>query len=250
MVQQKENLIRLNKYIADAGVCSRREADELISSGQIKVNKRVTTELGTKVSPEDEVIYRGRVLEPKRDYDYVVLNKPKDYITTTRDERGRKTVMDLVGRASRNRIYPVGRLDRTTTGILLLTNDGDLANTLMHPSSKVEKVYRVELDKDVTEEDSKKLLQGVELEDGLAMVDEVAYVDPPRKREVGLSLHSGKNRIIRRLFEALGYEVVKLDRTSFAGLTKKSMERGQWRRLHPREVRNLKRSCGLLGKKR
>ena len=231
--------IRLNKYIANAGICSRREADVLISTGAITVNGEVVTEMGHKVMPTDEVRYGDKVLQREKPV-YVLLNKPKDYITTTDDERGRANVMELVRDACEERIYPVGRLDRDTTGLLLFTNDGDLTKKLTHPSSEIEKTYDVELDKPFASVDMDLLREnGVELRDGLIKPDEVEYVGDG-KREVGITIHSGKNRIVRRIFESLGYEVVKLDRVVFAGLTKKDLPRGRWRFLTKNEVNFLK----------
>ncbi|MBR3465709.1 MAG: pseudouridine synthase [Bacteroidales bacterium] len=231
--------IRLNKYIANAGICSRREADVLISTGAITVNGEVVTEMGHKVMPTDEVRYGDKVLQREKPV-YVLLNKPKDYITTTDDERGRANVMELVRDACEERIYPVGRLDRDTTGLLLFTNDGDLTKKLTHPSSEIEKTYDVELDKPFASVDMDLLREnGVELRDGLIKPDEVEYVGEG-KREVGITIHSGKNRIVRRIFESLGYEVVKLDRVVFAGLTKKDLPRGRWRFLTKNEVNFLK----------
>lgn len=235
-----DGLIRLNKYIANSGICSRREADELILAGVVMVNGKVVTELGTKVSLADKVQYDNHTIRNEK-HVYVLLNKPKGYITTTDDPFDRKTVMTLVSDACKERIYPVGRLDRNTTGLLLLTNDGDIAKKLTHPRHRVKKVYHVELDKAVTKSDMIKMAtEGVELEDGVAVVDEVAYAEGGSKKEVGVELHSGKNRIVRRIFEALGYEVVKLDRLSFAGLTKKDLPRGKWRLLTEQEVNYLK----------
>jgi 23S rRNA pseudouridine2605 synthase len=235
-----DGLIRLNKYIANSGICSRREADELILAGVVMVNGKVVTELGTKVSPTDKVQYDNHTIRNEK-HVYVLLNKPKGYITTTDDPFDRKTVMTLVADACKERIYPVGRLDRNTTGLLLLTNDGDIAKKLTHPRHRVKKVYHVEVDKAVTKSDMIKMAtEGVELEDGVAIVDEVAYAEGGSKKEVGVELHSGKNRIVRRIFEALGYEVVKLDRLSFAGLTKKDLPRGKWRLLTEQEVNYLK----------
>ncbi|MBK7027998.1 MAG: rRNA pseudouridine synthase [Bacteroidales bacterium] len=233
-------MIRLNKYIANSGVCSRREADDLIQAGVVMVNGKVVTELGTKVSPSDKVQYDNHTIRNER-HVYVLLNKPKGYITTTDDPYDRKTVMSLVEDACKERIYPVGRLDRNTTGLLLLTNDGEIAKKLTHPRHKVKKVYHVEVDKAVTKSDMIKIAtEGVELEDGVAVVDEVAYAEGGSKKEVGVELHSGKNRIVRRIFEALGYEVIKLDRLVFAGLTKKDLPRGKWRLLTEHEVNYLK----------
>lgn len=230
--------IRLNKYIANAGICSRREADVLIATGAIKVNGEVVTEMGHKVMPTDEVRYGDQVLQREKPV-YVLLNKPKDYITTTDDERGRANVMELVRDACEERIYPVGRLDRDTTGLLLFTNDGDLTKKLTHPSSQIEKTYAVELDKPFASVDMEMLRNGVELRDGVITPDEVEYVGEGKK-EVGITIHSGKNRIVRRIFESLGYEVVKLDRVIFAGLTKKDLPRGRWRFLTKNEVSFLK----------
>lgn len=230
--------IRLNKYIANAGICSRREADVLISTGAITVNGEVVTEMGHKVLPTDEVRYGDKVLQREKPV-YVLLNKPKDYITTTDDERDRANVMELVRDACEERIYPVGRLDRDTTGLLLFTNDGDLTKKLTHPSSAIEKTYAVELDKPFASVDMDMLRNGVELSDGKITPDEVEYIGEGKK-EVGVTIHSGKNRIIRRMFESLGYEVVKLDRVIFAGLTKKDLPRGRWRFLTKNEVSFLK----------
>jgi 23S rRNA pseudouridine2605 synthase len=232
-------LVRLNKYVANAGVCSRREADTYIAAGSVTVNGKTITEMGFKVSPGDEVRFDGRLLRSEKK-EYVLLNKPKNFITTTRDEQGRRTVMELISRASDSRLLPVGRLDRNTTGLLLFTNDGDLAKTLTHPRHGVRKIYHVELDKILKASDLEKIRQGVELEDGPVKVDEVSYIADAPKREVGITLHSGRNRIVRRIFEHLGYEVVKLDRVVFAGLTKKDLPRGHWRHLTPQEVINLK----------
>ena len=230
--------IRLNRYIANAGVCARREADELIKKGDIKVNDVVVSELGYKVKPGDVVKYGGRTLSREKMV-YVLLNKPKDFITTTDDPDERKTVMDLVRTAATERIYPVGRLDRNTTGLLLLTNDGELAEKLSHPSHEIEKLYEVELDKPLTKDDFAAIMKGVELEDGLATVDDLAIVSPDN-RSVGIALHLGRNRIVRRIFEHLGYQVERLDRTMYAGLTKKEVPRGNWRYLTEKEVIRLK----------
>ncbi len=236
----QSDTIRLNKYLADAGVCSRREADELIKAGVVKVNGEIVTEMGTKVSIHDKVIYGGQTLSREK-LRYVLLNKPKDFITTSDDPFNRKTVMELVSKACSERIYPVGRLDRNTLGLLLFTNDGELAKRLMHPRHKVKKLYHVELDKALTKGDMLKIVEGIELEDGSAEVDKIAYVqDADSKKEVGLELHSGKNRIVRRIFESLGYKVVRLDRVMYAGLTKLNLTRGHWRHLTPREVAMLK----------
>jgi 23S rRNA pseudouridine2605 synthase len=237
-----EGLIRLNRYLAQAGVGSRREADTLITTGVVTVNGVVVTELGTKVKPTDIIHFGGQKLgiEQKR---YVLMNKPKDTITTTDDPRERHTVMDLIAKACTERLYPVGRLDRNTTGVLLLTNDGDLAKKLTHPSYGAEKMYHVTLDKSVQAAHLQELVDGVQLEDGPAQADEASYVAAAEgRREVGVKLHMGRNRIVRRMFEALGYEVVKLDRVMFAGLTKKDLQRGHWRHLSEKEVTLLKRT--------
>jgi len=233
-----DDKIRLNKYIATSGVSSRREADELIKMGLISVNGKVITELGYKVNPGDVVRYEDRVLRAEKPV-YILLNKPKGYITTTDDPQERKTVMQLIGSKVRERIYPVGRLDRNTTGLLLLTNDGELADRLMHPSFNVKKIYKVELDKPLSRTDYQKIVAGVELEEGRAVVDDLAIVSDDN-RTVGLELHIGWNRVVRRIFEALGYEVLKLDRTTYAGLTKKDLKRGQWRFLTREEIIRLK----------
>jgi len=232
--------IRLNRYISMAGICSRREADEMILAGVVSVNGQVVTELGTKVEAGDDIRYNGERLKNET-HRYILLNKPKDYITTMEDPTARKTVMELVSGACRERIYPVGRLDRLTTGLLLFTNDGDLAKVLTHPSSLVRKIYHVELSKNVKAADLKLIAEGIELEDGFMQVDQVAYDgDGSDKKMVGLQIHSGKNRIVRRIFEHLGYEVVKLDRVMFAGLTKKDLPRGRYRSLTETEVGMLK----------
>jgi 23S rRNA pseudouridine2605 synthase len=232
--------IRLNKFLSNSGICSRREADELISAGAVTVNGVVVTELGTKILPTDKVQYGDEKVRREK-LVYLLLNKPKGYITTTDDPFDRNTVMSLVADAGRERIYPVGRLDRNTSGLLLFTNDGELATKLMHPSHKVRKVYHVELDKALTKADLLKIGEGVELEDGIAFVDEIAYAEGgTSKKEIGVELHSGRNRIVRRIFEALDYEVVKLDRMVFAGLTKKDLPRGRWRFLTEKEVNFLK----------
>ena len=234
-----EDQVRLNKYLSNAGICSRREADVLIQTGVVSVNGTIITELGYKIAPEDVVQYDGETInaEIKR---YVLLNKPKGFITTMDDPRGRKTVMSLVKKACRERIYPVGRLDRETTSLLLFTNDGDMAKKLTHPRYQAKKIYHVELNKPVTKEDMERLLRGVDLEDGKTRVDEVSYIENGNSTEVGVEIHSGKNRIVRRLFEAMGYVVVKLDRVQFAGLTKKDLPRGYYRHLTEQEVSFLK----------
>ena len=231
--------IRLNKYLANAGVCSRREADEYIQAGAVLVNGTVVTELGTKVLRSDEVKFRDQPVTMEKKV-YVLLNKPKDYVTTSDDPQQRKTVMDLVKNACEERIYPVGRLDRNTTGVLLLTNDGDLASKLTHPKCLKKKVYHVYLDKPVTATDLQKIAEGIELEDGEVHADAIEYASPTDEKQVGIEIHSGKNRIVRRIFESLGYRVVKLDRVQFAGLTKKNLRRGDWRFLTEKEVDMLR----------
>ena len=232
--------IRLNKYIAHAGICSRRQADTYISSGSIKVNNKIITELGFKVSSSDVVHFDGVLIKSEKPT-YILLNKPKGFITTTKDERGRKTVMDLISKASKNRLYPVGRLDRKTTGLLLLTNDGDLSKKLTHPSSEIKKLYHVVLDKAINKNDFLKIKEGINLKDGFFKPDELNYVNGKSKNEIGISLHSGKNRIVRRIFEFLNYNVVKLDRVIFASLTKKNLPRGNWRALEKNEINFLKK---------
>ncbi|WP_207535456.1 pseudouridine synthase [Desertivirga arenae] len=237
---KEPDLIRLNRYIANAGICSRRKADELIEAGVVSVNGEVVSELGFKVNPAKDVIrYNGETLKREKMV-YVLLNKPKDYITTTDDPQERRTVMQLVDKASRERIYPVGRLDRNTTGLLLMTNDGDLAEKLSHPRNNITKIYHVELSKSLSQGDFNKIEFGLELEDGLIKPDNVSYVQGASKREIGIQIHSGKNRIVRRIFEHLGYEVVKLDRVVYANLTKKDLPRGRWRYLDEKEIVQLK----------
>lgn len=235
-----EDEIRLNKYLSNAGVCSRREADVLIQSGVVSINGKVVTEMGYKVKKGDAVQYDGESInaETKR---YVLLNKPKDFITTMDDPWGRKTVMGLVMKACKERIYPVGRLDRDTTGLLLFTNDGDMAKKLTHPRYEAKKIYQVETNRPVSKEHLEELMKGIELDDGLIKCDQAEYVkDGASAREVGIEIHSGKNRIVRRMFEKLGYEVVKLDRVQFASLTKKDLPRGFYRHLTEKEVAFLK----------
>lgn len=230
---------RLNRYIANAGICSRREADRLIESGAVSINGKIVTELGTKVSASDVVNYGGQTLRKEKPV-YILLNKPKDYITTLDDPQGRKTVMTLIADACRERVYPVGRLDRATTGLLLFTNDGDMAKKLVHPRFGVKKIYHVELDKAITKVDMDKIAAGLELEDGIAKVDAIALEgNGADKKSLGIEIHSGKNRIVRRIFESLGYDVRKLDRVYFAGLTKKDIPRGRWRFLTQMEVNML-----------
>ena len=231
--------IRLNKYLANAGVCSRREADEFITAGAVTVNGAVVTELGTKVKRSDEVRFHDEPVTIEKKV-YILLNKPKDYVTTSDDPQQRKTVMDLVKDACPERIYPVGRLDRNTTGVLLLTNDGELASKLTHPKFLKKKVYHVFLDKNVSTEDLQKIADGIELEDGEVHADAIEYADERDHSQVGIEIHSGRNRIVRRIFEHLGYRVVKLDRVQFAGLTKKNLRRGDWRFLTEKEVETLR----------
>ncbi|MBT1703106.1 pseudouridine synthase [Chryseosolibacter indicus] len=230
--------IRLNRFIANSGVCSRREADELIAMGLISVNGKTITELGYKVNPGDEVRYENKILRAEKPV-YILLNKPKGYITTTDDPQERNTVMHIIGSAVKERIYPVGRLDRNTTGLLLLTNDGELADKLMHPSYNVKKIYKVELDRPLTKNDFQKILDGVRLEEGKAAVDDLAIVSDDGKT-VGVELHIGWNRVVRRIFESLDYQVVRLDRSVYAGLDKKDLGRGEWRYLTKEEVVRLK----------
>ncbi|MBQ8065652.1 MAG: rRNA pseudouridine synthase [Prevotella sp.] len=231
--------IRLNKFLANAGVCSRREADEFIQAGVVTVNGNVVTELGTKVLRTDEVMFHEQPVTMEKKV-YVLLNKPKDYVTTSDDPQQRKTVMDLVKGACPERIYPVGRLDRNTTGVLLLTNDGDLASKLTHPKFLKKKIYHVYLDHNVTAHDMQQIAEGITLDDGDIKADAIEYADPVDKKQVGIEIHSGKNRIVRRIFESLGYKVTKLDRVQFAGLTKKNVRRGDWRYLTEEEVDRLR----------
>ena len=227
--------LRLNKFLANAGVCSRREADEFIQAGVVSVNGEIVTQLGVKVTRNDEVRFHDQPVNIEKKV-YVLLNKPKDYVTTSDDPQQRKTVMELVKNACRERIYPVGRLDRNTTGVLLLTNDGDLASKLTHPKFLKKKVYHVKLDRNITKHDLEQLIEGITLEDGEIHADAVEYAHETDKSQVGIEIHSGKNRIVRRMFEYLGYKVTKLDRTMFAGLTKKNVRRGDWRYLTEEEV--------------
>ncbi len=231
--------IRLNRFVANAGVCSRRDADKLIANGEITVNGEVVTQLGTTVSMNDDVRYEGKKLNAE-DKVYVLLNKPKDYVTTLSDKHAKRTVMDLVREASPHRIYPVGRLDRMTTGLLLLTNDGDLTKVLTHPKYHAKKIYHVFTDKPVTARHLEQLAQGITLEDGEIHADAVSYADKEDKTQVGIEIHSGRNRIVRRMFEHLGYRVEKLDRVYFAGLTKQNVPRGKWRYLSQKEIIRLK----------
>jgi len=237
--KNKDNTVRLNRYIANTGLCSRREADEYIAAGVITINGKVVTELGTKVSPLDEVKFNGERLQSEKKV-YILLNKPKDYVTTMDDPHAKRTVMELVQNACKERIYPVGRLDRNTTGLLLLTNDGDLTKKLTHPKFKKKKIYHVFLDKQLTKSDMDKMVAGFELEDGFINADKISYVDEVDKKQIGIEIHSGQNRVVRRMFEHLNYRVIKLDRVYFAGLTKKSLTRGKWRFLTEKEIVMLK----------
>ncbi len=244
-IQYREELrdpnepIRLNKYLANAGVCSRREADDFITAGVVTVNGQVVTELGTKVKRGDEVRFHDQTISIERKI-YILLNKPKDYVTTVEDPQDRKTVMELVKGACKERIYPVGRLDRNTTGVLLLTNDGELASRLTHPRFLKKKIYHVRLDKNLTAADMEQLATGIQLEDGEIHADEISYTSDTDKSLVGVEIHSGRNRIVRRMFEAIGYRVLRLDRVQFAGLTKKNVRRGDWRFLTEKEVNMLR----------
>lgn len=233
-------LIRLNRFIANSGVCSRRDADEHIKNGFITVNSKVVTDLGTKVSYNDEVKFKTKRLSAEKKV-YILMNKPKDYVTTVEDPHADHTVLELIGDECRERVYPVGRLDKATTGVLLLTNDGDLAGKLTHPKYKRRKIYHVFLDNPVTKNDLFKLTEGIELDGITVIADAVSYADPEDKSQIGIELHSGQNRVIRRMFEALGYRVKKLDRVYFAGLTKKNVQRGKWRYLNDKEISMLKR---------
>jgi len=234
-----EKPVRLNRFIANTGLCSRREADEHIKGGFIKVNGELVTEMGVKVNPGDEVFFKDNALSNQRKI-YLLLNKPKGFVTSVDEPQGKKIVMDLVRSACKERIYPVGRLDKMTTGVLLFTNDGDLSLKLTHPSNRMRKVYQVTLDKPLNEEDMEKLSKGIELEDGPIAFDSIAYSDAEYKTQIGVEIHSGKNRIVRRMFESVGYKVIKLDRVYFAGLTRKGLKRGKWRFLSPEEVAFLK----------
>ena len=240
-VPDSDNLIRLNKYLANAGICSRREADVHIAAGAVMINGKIVTELGTKVTTSDKVQFGGETLSREK-LQYYVLNKPKGFLTTSKDPFDRKTVMALMENACKERIYPVGRLDRNTLGVLMFTNDGDLAKKLTHPKHQIKKIYHVFLDKAVKGSDLQLIAEGIELEDGIIRPDKVAYATMENdKKQVGIELHSGKNRIVRRIFEHLGYKVTKLDRVFFAGLTKKDTQRGKFRKLSEKEVNILKR---------
>ncbi|GEN74531.1 pseudouridine synthase [Chryseobacterium hagamense] len=234
-----KDTVRLNKYIANSGICSRREADELITQGLVEVNGKVVTEMGYQVEKTDKVVFDGQNITPEKPV-YVLLNKPKGYISTTKDDKARKTVMDLVANASPYRLFPVGRLDRSTTGVILLTNDGHMTKKLTHPSFDAKKIYHVTLDKKLTHEDMKLIAEGIRLDEGVAVVDQISFIEGKPKNEVGIEIHIGWNRVIRRIFQRLGYEVEALDRVMFAGLTKKNIKRGHWRILSELEVNNLK----------
>ena len=237
--KHEDELIRLNKYIASTGVCSRREADDFIQAGLITVNDKLVTELGTKIKPTDVIKYNGERLREERKV-YILLNKPKDYITTLEDPHAKRTVIDLIKGACRERVYPVGRLDRNTTGVLLLTNDGEMTKRLTHPKFEKLKVYQIELNKGLRPADMDKIASGIMLDDGFIKADAINYIDPEDKKQIGIEIHSGRNRIVRRIFEQLGYDIRKLDRVYFAGLTKKGLSRGQWRLLTEQEIHLLK----------
>jgi 23S rRNA pseudouridine2605 synthase len=239
-VIREQEPVRLNRFIANSGICSRREADEIIRRGLITVNGKKVTDLGIKVNYSDDVRYKGRTLSAEKKV-YILLNKPKGYVTTVEDPHAELTVLDLIGDACPERIYPVGRLDKYTTGVLLLTNDGDLTGKLTHPKYQRKKIYHAFLDKAVLRDDLFKLAEGIQLEDGFVAADAVSYADPDDKTQIGIELHSGQNRIVRRMFESLGYKVKKLDRVYFAGLTKKNLPRGKWRFLTQKEIAMLKR---------
>ena len=238
-ITQDDGTLRLNRYLAMSGICSRRQADSYITEGLVSVNGETVTELGVKVSPGDVVKFNGERISAEKKV-YILLNKPKDYITTAKDDQGRKTVYNLIREACRERVFPVGRLDRNSMGVLLLTNDGELASRLAHPKYKKKKVYHVFLDKSLKTSDFEKIVTGITLHDGFIKADELSYVSPATHSEVGIEIHSGKNRIVRRIFEHLGYKVLKLDRVFFAGLTKKNLQRGKWRFLTEKEINMLK----------
>ena len=239
-VEEREQPVRLNRFIAKSGICSRREADDLISKGLIQVNGNVITDLGTKVLPGDDVRYKGRKLRSEKNV-YILMNKPKGYVTTVEDPHADHTVLELIGEACPERVYPVGRLDKMTTGVLLLTNDGELTGKLTHPKYERKKIYHVFLDTPVARNDLSRLTEGIDLEGETIVADAVSFADPDDKTQIGIELHSGQNRVVRRLFEKLGYRVKKLDRVYFAGLTKKNLPRGKWRYLSEKEVTMLKR---------
>lgn len=238
--REAKETMPLNKFIAHAGVCARREAAELVKQGKVTVNGDIIYEPGFKVSAADKIKANGKLLYLQHNLVYILLNKPKDYITTAKDPEGRKTVLDLIKGATQERVYSVGRLDRNTTGVLLITNDGELAQKLTHPSFEVKKIYEVKLDKDLTKKDFDAILAGITLEDGFVVADKLAYADSKDKSIIGIEIHSGRNRIVRRIFEHLGYDVKGLDRVMFGSLTKKNVDRGKWRLLTEKEVRLLK----------
>lgn len=238
-VEISDGRIRLNKFIAHSGMCSRRDADEFIRTGLVMINDQIVTEMGYKVNTTDKVWFDGKVIKAEKPT-YILLNKPKGFITTTTDEKARKTVMDLIEKASPYRVYPVGRLDRPTTGVLLFTNDGDLTNKLLHPSHGTKKIYHVTLDKALSHEDLQEIKNGIRFFEGVAQVDKISYIDGKNKNELGIEIHIGWNKIVRRIFKKLGYTVEKLDRVSFAGLTKKNLKRGEYRLLNSKEVGFLK----------
>ncbi|CAN5870132.1 hypothetical protein BH11BAC4_BH11BAC4_24430 [soil metagenome] len=235
-----DTVMPLNKFLAHCGICSRRDAVNLISEGKVKINGTLATQPGYKVQPSDEIIYNNKKLFVTKNLVYILLNKPKDYITTTDDPQGRKTVLELIKKATDERVYPIGRLDRNTSGVLLLTNDGDLTQKLSHPSYEIKKIYEVKLDKVLNKADFEKILDGLILEDGPVQVDGLAYADSKDKSIIGIEIHSGRNRIVRRIFEHLGYDVKGLDRVMYAGLTKKNVKRSKWRYLSDKEIRLLK----------
>ncbi len=239
-VKEEPELIRLNRFIANSGLCSRREADEIIHKGHISVNGKKITDLGTKVSRKDDVRYKGKKLTAEKKV-YILMNKPKGYVTTVEDPHAEFTVLDLLGDSCPERVYPVGRLDKSTTGVLLLTNDGDLTGKLTHPKYNRKKIYHVFLDKPVQRNDLFRLTEGIELDVELVIADAVSYADPDDRSQIGIELHSGQNRVVRRMFESLGYKVKKLDRVYFAGLTKKNLQRGKWRFLTLKEINMIKR---------
>jgi len=232
--------LRLNKFISNAGICSRRDADDLIKAGEISVNGKIVSELGVKVSPKDDIRYKGKKISREQKV-YILLNKPKDVVTTVRDKHADRTVIDIVKNACPERVYPVGRLDKNTTGVLLLTNDGELTKQLTHPSYNKKKIYYVQLDKALIKGDMLKIIEGLQLDDDFIQADAISYVDEKDKTQIGIEIHSGQNRIVRRIFESLGYKIKKLDRVYFAGLTKKNVSRGKWRFLTPQEISILKR---------
>lgn len=238
--ESSEDQMPLNKFIAHAGICGRREAAIFVKEGKVQVNGSIVFEPGYKVSANDKVLFKGKALFLQKNLVYILVNKPKDYITTAKDPEGRKTILDLLKGATQERIYPVGRLDRNTTGVLLMTNDGELAQKLTHPSYEIKKIYEVRLDKPVVKKDMEAILTGINLEDGFISADAVSYADSKDKSIVGIEIHSGRNRIVRRIFEHLGYDVKNLDRVMFANLTKKNVDRGKWRFLNDKEIRLLK----------